>query len=836
MEKGELSSNTFSYKEPHRFNDKNYILVVRDKEISVNVIPILHLQEGRIQDIDDYEMGDKICTTPNRYMQDVPSISSRFSVNQLIKISFGSIIENQGHFENEFKPRSKTFHTNLNELKDNEIIEIFEGEILEENAIFIIKEKELEILIKDIYIQSNNVFFILENEILKGPFRANKIDKSGNFIIEKSQWRKFGIYSFNTDSYIEFNANEIKRRIIIPGVVDSKFIKEIDFISDIEIINRFKSQIESNPADFNPDTLKNLLEILQKSLSLMSVGENDRNQERLFSILKSTENEILAKINISQIVPEIAQIRVEIDDLEKKRFSLKNEQTQVEKRIEELNGNKERLDEDIKNLSVIREEELKNKKSDLETEINDLELRKSKLDEEIQKDKDAKSSEIKELEGTNRYLENLQLSLKDGIKTLQEEFTSEQKTAHQKLKELLTQNQHYNILSGREYSGLDDSKKLNFTDFQISIMNYSENENKLNNYGEFKSKLTAILEKNNRKFETHFIDNVLISIHQNTLTLFAGLPGTGKTSLVRLLTSILAPKERVREISVGKGWTSQKDLIGFFNPLSKSFHASPTNLYSLLKQLDYERENNQFLRSPLSYVLLDEANLSPMEHYWSVFYNLTDSSSKLGSFLKINLGDTEKIEYANNLRFIGTINYDQTTEELSPRVIDRANIIRMQPKAFEINNISCNEIDNLKISYSECIDLFDLIDFSKDDKIIGFDPETEIRFNTIKKKFEELKIFISPRVQISIKRYCSVAKIFMYEENKPLDYCIAQRLLPLIRVQGKKAKIKLNELLDILKSSKYDISSKILEDIIQTGSEGEIFQDNFNYFLTLSHV
>lgn len=220
----------------------------------------------------------------------------------------------------------------------------------------------------------------------------------------------------------------------------------------------------------------------------------------------------------------------------------------------------------------------------------------------------------------------------------------------------------------------------------------------------------------------------------------------------------------------------------------------------------------------------------------TVFYNLTDSTSKQDSFLKINLGDTEKIEYANNLRFIGTINYDQTTEELSPRVIDRANIIRMHHKSFEINKISASEIENLNISFSECIDIFDLIDFSSFEKSIELDPETEKRFNTIKEKFEELKIFISPRVQISVKRYCSVAKEFMYEENKPLDYCIAQRLLPLIRVQGKNAKQKLHDLLEILKNNKYDISSKILEDIIQTGSEGEIFQDNFNYFLTLSHV
>jgi hypothetical protein len=60
--------------------------------------------------------------------------------------------------------------------------------------------------------------------------------------------------------------------------------------------------------------------------------------------------------------------------------------------------------------------------------------------------------------------------------------------------------------------------------------------------------------------------------------------------------------------------------------------------------------------------------------------------------------------------------------------------------------------------------------------------------------------------------------------------------LPLIKVQGNNAKQKLKELKNMLDDNKYDISSRILTEIIQTGEEGEVFQDNFNYYLTLSHV
>lgn len=98
MKKGELSSDTFSYKGPHRLNDRNYILAVRDKDSNTNVLSILYYQDGRIQDIDEYEMGDKIWTTPNNLFPDAQNLSSKFSANQLIKISSGFIVENLGHY------------------------------------------------------------------------------------------------------------------------------------------------------------------------------------------------------------------------------------------------------------------------------------------------------------------------------------------------------------------------------------------------------------------------------------------------------------------------------------------------------------------------------------------------------------------------------------------------------------------------------------------------------------------------------------------------------------------------------------------------------------------
>ena len=68
-------------------------------------------------------------------------------------------------------------------------------------------------------------------------------------------------------------------------------------------------------------------------------------------------------------------------------------------------------------------------------------------------------------------------------------------------------------------------------------------------------------------------------------------------------------------------------------------------------------------------ILLDEANLSPMEYYWSDFMNICDD---LGPQSTVNLGENYVFGIPETLHFVATINNDHTTETLSPRLIDRA--------------------------------------------------------------------------------------------------------------------------------------------------------------------
>ncbi len=77
----------------------------------------------------------------------------------------------------------------------------------------------------------------------------------------------------------------------------------------------------------------------------------------------------------------------------------------------------------------------------------------------------------------------------------------------------------------------------------------------------------------------------------------------------------------------------------------------------------------------MAYILLDEANLSPIEHYWSAFMGMTDGEGERSLML-----GQDRMQIPETLRFLATINYDGTTEPLSPRVVDRAPIIVLSPR------------------------------------------------------------------------------------------------------------------------------------------------------------
>jgi energy-coupling factor transporter ATP-binding protein EcfA2 len=817
MKSEKLKSDLFSWRENPslQLTRNNFVIVVKDEGFPErNIIPIFYYDNRNLRNIDEYDM-EKIVVIPHKTINDKPL--SRFNLQQIIKIPFGNIQENPRYYDGSPLPKCFTIDSYIYPIEDNQIIEFFEGIIDVEKSLFTPNIDFFQ-LIKEVYVETENVFFVIQENRLFGPFKALKVNDE-SFKITKSTFKKFGEYNYTVNSFLEFEVNTLKRRIYLEiNELKLTFVEDFDFTSDDDLLKEFKDELNNYPEYFNENNLKNVLSILKKATEIEKIESKIKSNFRLKNILEKGEKILDKDIDLLKNIPEIKEIKENKQKLEEELFALKQD-------LEKIDNQKKELIKEIKELEKTKTEESEKRKSDLDSDIKELKTRKNNLEKEVEESKLELENNLQEIKTDIDKQRIIQDYLKAGVQKLKSEFTSEQKDAQEKLAELVKGKTHFDFISGRDLSEQEMETTV-FHNFKI------EDQYKQDQYREFRNELVAILKQNNRNFETHFVDNLLISIFQNTLTIFAGVPGTGKTTLARILTNILTPKEKIREVSVNRGWSSQKDFIGFVNPLTKRFHSSSTDIYSLTKQMNEESKDEEiYLNTPMSFIILDEANLSPLEHYWSSFYNLTDSTG----MLEVKLGHNETIQFPNNLRFIGTINYDHTTEELSPRILDRINIIQLN-KSEDINfsNISNLKIKNIQLSFKRCINFFELIDNNQIE--LKIEDKTEKGYREIKSEFKNLKIFISPRVEIAIKRYITLASKYMSDVNKPLDYCVAQRLLPLINLQGSENKQKLVLLKEKLENNKCEISTRILEDIISIGSEKGIYEDNFNYFLTLSNV
>ena len=328
-----------------------------------------------------------------------------------------------------------------------------------------------------------------------------------------------------------------------------------------------------------------------------------------------------------------------------------------------------------------------------------------------------------------------------------------------------------------------------------------------------------------RNFESWQVANLLISTQQSFITFLAGLPGVGKTSLARLIAESQQLESRLQEVSVARGWTSQKDLIGFYNPLSNRFQSSNTGLYSFIEALSVETKKDT---QAMAYVLLDEANLSPIEHYWSAFMAMADGEGER----VLRLGqDTLTVPTA--MRFLATINYDGTTEPLSPRVVDRAPVLVMESSnmSFDETDLSEEKMIALPLSAIEMNKLFGLAKNSP-----AFQDDEKEIFNKVRDILahpnldEGRPLSISLRKEIVIRQYCaqagSLMRSFGCDDFKALDLAILQHVLPQVRGSGQKFAKRLTKLKQECDDSGLKSSANYLERMLAYG-ETELHSYDF---------
>lgn len=170
------------------------------------------------------------------------------------------------------------------------------------------------------------------------------------------------------------------------------------------------------------------------------------------------------------------------------------------------------------------------------------------------------------------------------------------------------------------------------------------------------------------------------------LTILQGMSGTGKTSLPKIFTEALLGCCEIVEVE--SSWRDKNELLGYYNEFSKTF--TPKKFTRALYKARINPEQ-------LTFIVLDEMNLSRIEYYFSDFLSLMENEEDKREIRLLNVGlcrsengtrvpylglsEGHTLKIPPNVWFIGTANRDESTFEISDKVYDRAHTMNFNTRA-----------------------------------------------------------------------------------------------------------------------------------------------------------
>lgn len=557
--------------------------------------------------------------------------------------------------------------------------------------------------------------------------------------------------------------------------------------------------------------------LYDKILSVLLSSDSDKQKQDLIEAIFSRPEAVL-KLQSSKIVIEkIDEIRKELELLGQERDALRQENLNLQLHAQELeeqeliNRSKalqqicDQIDNKSKELDVLA------KKLGLATDIDKLQARVA-----------AANSEHRA--ATEHTLE-VKREAQDAIRQASSSISTAVRNSLDK-KLFLSINDVLN----------EEKKETEAHDYDMIVAHINQDIVFCDKQGaDLINYIVSEVQKRRPDYDYNFIVNILISIRQNFITFFAGPPGTGKTSICHIIADVLGlnnpllfPANLTKDInctafaavSVERGWNTKKDFIGYYNPLSKNIEKNNSDIIDLLKISGNNDEN-----SLPALILLDEANLSPLEYYWSDFVGISDDIDRRGR--NIDLGNGHKLNIAPTVRFVATMNSDHTVEKLSPRIIDRTSFITLpQPQDIICDN-ETQASNYLPVNWNNFYKAL-----SSDNK--QFLPIEKNIFTDLKAIFDKMKSPLAARTRKSMENYCLIARELFKEESGlssemvAIDYAILQKILPKISGAGMAYKQALDELLDLCKKNGFCRSESMLMQILESGNESLV--NSYDYF------
>ena len=305
------------------------------------------------------------------------------------------------------------------------------------------------------------------------------------------------------------------------------------------------------------------------------------------------------------------------------------------------------------------------------------------------------------------------------------------------------------------------------------------------------------------QYDRSVVARFLDSLHTEQLMILWGEPGSGKTSLPQAVAEAIGAE--CRPVAVQPSWSDNHDLLGYYNALEDRYISTPF-LESLV-------EANQH-PDKLYLVVLDEMNLAHVEYYFSevlsamtrddrtlTLYGQTQNANLMRLLELDEQGITAenckeakdicmkqlypgKFRIPDNVRFIGTINMDETTKSLSPKVVDRSYAIRVGVLQNQEKEKLQAEVDALPKQEICTISVDSFLPLNP----TSLSEDEKLGIVAKRKKVQEIIDLFQDICTISNRLYHYMDQILCWNPNVDIDWLIFDKILSAVRIDRNNVK------------------------------------------------
>ncbi|GBE53934.1 chromosome partition protein Smc [archaeon BMS3Bbin15] len=550
---------------------------------------------------------------------------------------------------------------------------------------------------------------------------------------------------------------------------------------------------------------------------LQKIDAERKLQEMLRQELVNTQMQLVQdEQKVTEARRETSDLQNAVAALSQDRDRIENEKSEFEKATNDAEKKAAVMEQLVQKRRSEMEDvnsELKEKRnelSDINRIVTDLQLRKDSLSDEIN-NKETNISVLKELLSTQEQSKHEMAEQIDTIKKDLSENVSEYDEAQKEYQlvrdKLYEAENKTRSLEARNAHLKEKSKELSpeatLVDPYEALYVMPDTFTKTgmitahSNYDE--DTALADLDSYLGKCKLSFSPRVIKAFHTSLkisdispLVVMAGISGTGKSELPRRYAEAMGIHFHL--MAVQPRWDSPQDMFGFYNYMEKKYKA--TELSRSLIQMDkWNNPEKSKYHDRMLLVLLDEMNLARVEYYFSEFLskleirrtvNPDDINERIKAEISLDTGsvvkgvDIPKLYVHKNVLFVGTMNEDESTQTLSDKVIDRANVLRFGRPEKMTSDMPANPDQSDKF-----LTFTNWKDWQKDYSHLNQQARTDAEkwISTINLALDEIGRPFGYRINQAIFSYIANYPAVNAQNNYRLAFAdqLEQRVLPKLR-------------------------------------------------------